>query len=54
VPGLDPKAIEDAIIGCSFPEGEQGMNMARVAMVLAGLPHTRWAASPSTASAPAA
>ena len=38
VPNLDPKAIEDAIIGCSFPEGEQGMNMARVAMVLAGLP----------------
>jgi acetyl-CoA acyltransferase len=37
---LDPKAIEDAIIGCSFPEGEQGMNMARVAMVLAGLPHS--------------
>ncbi len=35
VPSLDPKAIEDAIIGCSFPEGEQGMNMARVAMALA-------------------
>ena len=40
VPTLDPKAIEDAIIGCSFPEGEQGVNMARVAMVLAGLPHS--------------
>ena len=40
VPSLDPKAIEDAIIGCSFPEAEQGMNMARVAMVLAGLPHS--------------
>jgi acetyl-CoA acyltransferase len=40
VPNLDPKAIEDAIVGCSFPEGEQGMNMARVAMVLAGLPHS--------------
>ncbi len=40
VPGLDPKVIEDAIIGCSFPEGEQGMNMARAAMVLAGLPHS--------------
>ena len=40
VPSLDPKAIEDAIIGCSFPEGEQGMNMARVAMLLAGLPHS--------------
>jgi acetyl-CoA acyltransferase len=40
VPTLDPKAIEDAIIGCSFPEGEQGMNMARAAVVLAGLPHS--------------
>ncbi|HMR70671.1 MAG TPA: acetyl-CoA C-acyltransferase [Rubrivivax sp.] len=40
VPSLDPKAIEDAIVGCSFPEAEQGMNMARVAMVLAGLPHS--------------
>ena len=35
VPSLDPIAIEDAIIGCSFPEGEQGMNMARIAMALA-------------------
>ena len=34
VPTLDPKAIEDSIIGCSFPEGEQGMNMARIAMGL--------------------
>ncbi|MED5622285.1 acetyl-CoA C-acyltransferase [Ideonella sp. BN130291] len=40
VPNLDPKAIEDAIIGCSFPEGEQGMNMARMAAVIAGLPNT--------------
>jgi acetyl-CoA acyltransferase len=40
VPALDPKAIEDAVVGCSFPEAEQGMNMARVAMVLAGLPNT--------------
>ena len=40
VPSLDPKAIEDAIIGCSFPEAEQGMNMARAAMVLAGLPYS--------------
>ncbi len=39
VPNLDPKAVEDAIIGCSFPEGEEGMNMARAAMVLASLPH---------------
>ena len=35
VPSLDPKAIEDAVIGCSFPEAESGINMARVAMVLA-------------------
>jgi len=35
VPSLDTKAIEDAIIGCSFPEGEQGMNMARIAVQLA-------------------
>ena len=38
VPTLDPKAIEDAIVGCSFPEGEQGMNIARIAAVLSGLP----------------
>ncbi len=40
VPNLDPKAIEDAVIGCSFPEAEQGMNMARIAVTLAGLPHS--------------
>jgi len=40
VPGLDPKAIEDAIVGCAMPEGEQGMNMARVAALLAGLPNS--------------
>ncbi|MCV2421847.1 acetyl-CoA C-acyltransferase [Paucibacter sp. DJ2R-2] len=40
VPGLDPAAIEDAIVGCSFPEGEQGMNIARVGAVLAGLPNS--------------
>ena len=38
VPTLDPRAIEDSIIGCSFPEGEQGMNMARIVMGLA-FPH---------------
>ena len=61
VPGLDPKAIEDAIIGCSFPEGEQGMNIARVAAVLSGLPNTvggvtvnRYCASGITALAMAA
>ena len=38
VPSLDPAAIEDAIVGCSFPEAEQGMNVARMAVLLAGLP----------------
>ncbi|MFN3565141.1 MAG: acetyl-CoA C-acyltransferase [Burkholderiaceae bacterium] len=38
VPNLDPKAIEDAIIGCAMPEAEQGLNVARVAVLLAGLP----------------
>src|SRR5258708_39279637 len=38
VPSLDPAAIEDAVIGCAFPEGEQGMNVARNAALLAGLP----------------
>ena len=54
VPSLDPTAIEDAIIGCSFPEAEQGMNMARIAVQLLRLAASRWAASPSTASAPRA
>lgn len=40
VPGLDPKAIEDAIVGCAMPEGEQGLNMGRIAVLLAGLPNT--------------
>ena len=39
-PGLDPKAIEDAIIGCAMPEGEQGLNIARIGALLAGLPYT--------------
>ena len=40
VPSLDPASINDAIVGCAFPEGEQGMNMARIAVLLAGLPNT--------------
>jgi acetyl-CoA acyltransferase len=40
VPSLDPNAIEDAVIGCAFPEAEQGMNVARNAVLLAGLPDT--------------
>ena len=40
VPNLDPTLIEDVIIGCAFPEGEQGMNLARIVTALAGLPVT--------------
>ena len=38
VPGLDPKEIEDVVLGCAMPEGEQGMNIARIASLRAGLP----------------
>ena len=38
VPGLDAKEIEDVIVGCAMPEGEQGMNVARIAALRAGLP----------------
>lgn len=38
VPELDPKEIEDVIVGCAMPEGEQGMNVARIASLRAGLP----------------
>ncbi len=37
-PGLDPAAIEDVICGCAIPEGAQGLNVARIGAVLAGLP----------------
>jgi acetyl-CoA acyltransferase len=40
VPSLDPAAVEDAIIGCAMPEAEQGLNVARIAVLLAGLPCT--------------
>jgi len=39
-PGIDTSRIDDAIIGCAMPEGEQGMNVARIAVLLAGLPNT--------------
>ena len=38
VPGVDAKEIEDVILGCAMPEGEQGMNVARIAALRAGLP----------------
>ena len=60
-PGLDPALIDDAIIGCSFPEAEQGFNIARMSVLLAGLPKTvggvtvnRYCASGITAIAMAA
>lgn len=36
--GLDPREVDDVILGCAFPEGEQGMNMARMVTLRAGLP----------------
>ncbi|MGV8899086.1 MAG: acetyl-CoA C-acyltransferase [Burkholderiaceae bacterium] len=61
VPNLDPALIEDAIVGCSFPEAEQGLNLARMAVLLAGLPKSiggvtvnRYCASGITAIAMAA
>jgi acetyl-CoA acyltransferase len=39
-PGLDPREIGDVIAGCAMPEGEQGMNVARIGLLLAGLPDT--------------
>jgi len=38
--GLDPAAIEDVIVGCAMPEAEQGMNVARIGLLLAGFPNT--------------
>ncbi len=40
VPTLDPKAIEDIICGCAIPEAQQGLNVARIGAILAGLPHS--------------
>lgn len=38
--GIDPKEIDDVVLGCAFPEAEQGMNVARIAVFRAGLPET--------------
>jgi acetyl-CoA acyltransferase len=61
VPSLDPKTIEDAIVGCAIPEAEQGLNVARIGALLAGLPQSvggvtvnRFCASGLTALAMAA
>ncbi|HQV71168.1 MAG TPA: acetyl-CoA C-acyltransferase [Thermoflexales bacterium] len=40
VPGLDPKDVEDVILGCAMPEAQQGLNMGRIAALRAGLPNT--------------
>jgi acetyl-CoA acyltransferase len=37
--GIDPKEVEDLVLGCAFPEAEQGMNLARIVTLRAGLPH---------------
>jgi acetyl-CoA acyltransferase len=39
-PGIDPSDIDDVILGCAMPEAEQGMNVARIASLRAGLPVT--------------
>lgn len=39
-PGLDPARIGDVIVGCAMPEAEQGMNVARIGLLLAGLPNS--------------
>jgi acetyl-CoA acyltransferase len=39
-PNLDPTQIEDVVLGCAFPEGEQGMNVARTISIRSGLPDT--------------
>jgi acetyl-CoA acyltransferase len=38
--GIDPNSLEDVIMGCAFPEGEQGFNIARLASLMAGLPQS--------------
>ena len=40
VDGLKPEDVDDVIMGCAMPEAEQGMNVARISAVLAGIPHT--------------
>jgi acetyl-CoA acyltransferase len=38
--GLDPVAVDDVIVGCAMPEAEQGMNVARIGLLLAGFPNS--------------
>src|SRR5689334_11528526 len=39
-PGTDPNEIDDVILGCAMPEAEQGLNVARIASLRAGVPHS--------------
>ncbi len=39
VPGLDPAVVDDVVVGCAMPEAEQGMNVARIGLLLAGFPN---------------
>jgi acetyl-CoA acyltransferase len=40
VPAVQPEMVDDVVLGCAMPEAEQGMNVARIASLLAGVPHT--------------
>lgn len=40
VPAIEPRQVTDVVVGCAFPEAEQGLNMARIGVLLAGLPDT--------------
>jgi len=40
VPSLDPAVVDDVVVGCAMPEAEQGMNVARIGLLLAGFPNT--------------
>src|SRR6476620_3211294 len=60
-PGLDTVVIDDVVVGCAMPEAEQGMNVARIGLLLAGFPNTvsgvtlnRFCSSGLQAVAPAA
>jgi acetyl-CoA acyltransferase len=44
-PGIDPAEVDDVILGCAMPEGEQGLNVARIASLRAGIPVTVSAAT---------
>ena len=51
VPGLDPASIEDVILGCAMPEAEQGLNVARIASLRAGIPVEASAVTPDDRAA---